>query len=102
MKRAMILVAGAALAACAGKPPVEVRIQRVEVPVAVQPIAPAQVPAMPKPLPKRPASVSAALDLALAKVCEFVGYALRADPLLRVSAGMAQAEPAKYPECEGR
>jgi hypothetical protein len=97
MKRAIIL---AVLLAGCSTPAVKERVVEVKVPVAVQPIKPEQIPALPKPLTKRPASTSAALDLALAKVCEFVGYALKADPLLRVSAGAPQSEPPKFPECE--
>jgi hypothetical protein len=72
----------------------------VKIPVAVQPIKPAQVPAVPAPLGPRPQSLSAAADLLLAKHCEFVAYALRADPLLRVSAGMPQQPLPQFPECE--
>jgi hypothetical protein len=67
---------------------VQTRTVEVKVPVAVQPIKPAQVPAVPAPLGPRPQSLSAAADLLLAKHCEFVAYALKADPLLRLSAGM--------------
>jgi hypothetical protein len=78
------------------------RTETVEVvkPVATRPIRPADVPTLPAPLPKRPESVSSALDLALAQVCRFVAYALKAEPLLRVSAGLPPAESPKYPECE--
>lgn len=80
------------------------RTETVEfkVPVAVQPIKPEQVPAPPAPLPPRPTSLSAAADVLLAKVCELEAYVLRADPLLRLSAGLPQQALAKYPECEGR
>jgi hypothetical protein len=78
----------------------QTRTVEVKVPVAVQPIKPAQVPAVPAPLAKRPASLSAAADLLLAKVCELEAYALKADPLLRLSAGMPQQALAKFPECE--
>jgi hypothetical protein len=46
------------------------------------------VPPYPAPLGPRPQSLSAAADLLLAKHCEFVAYALKADPLLRLSAKM--------------
>lgn len=85
---------------CAGTTPVRDRIVEVVKPVAVQPIKSADVPVLPAPLPKRPADARQALDLALAQVCNFVAYALKADPLLRVSAGMPQVEAPKYPECE--
>lgn len=91
----------ALLGACQ-TPATRTQTVEVKVPVAVQPISPQQVPAVPKPLGPRPTSISAAADVLLAKVCEFVGYALKADPLLRVSAGAPQSALAKYPECEGR
>lgn len=72
----------------------------VKVPVAVQPIKPAQVPSPPAPLGPRPQSLSAAADALLAKVCELEAYALKADPLLRLSAGMPQSALPKFPECE--
>jgi hypothetical protein len=88
-----------ALAACQ-TPAVKDRVVEVRIPVAVQPIKPDQVPIVPAPLAKRPASLSAAADLLLAKVCELEAYALKADPLLRLSAGMQQQALAKFPECE--
>jgi hypothetical protein len=88
-----------ALAACQ-TPAQQIKTVEVKVPVAVQPIKPAQVPAVPAPLAKRPPSLSAAADLLLAKVCELEAYALKADPLLRLSAGMPQQPLARFPECE--
>lgn len=93
------LIAAAALTACQ-TPPVRDRVVTVSVPIATTPIKPADVPKMPAPLPKRPANVSSALDLALGKVCEWVAFGLRADPLLRVSSGQPPLEPPKFPECE--
>jgi hypothetical protein len=87
------------LAACQ-TPAVQTRTVEVKIPVAVQPIKPAQVPAVPKPLGPRPQSLSAAADLLLAKHCEFVAYAILADPLLRVSAKMPPQALPPYPECE--
>jgi hypothetical protein len=81
-------------------PAVKDRVVEVRVPVAVQPIKPDQVPIVPAPLAKRPASLSAAADLLLAKVCELEAYALKADPLLRLSAGMPQQALGRFPECE--
>ena len=93
------LIAAAGLSACS-TPVVKDRIVEVDKPVAVQPITAAQVPAVPKPLGPRPQSLSAAADTLLAKVCELEAYALRADPLLRVSAGMQQTPLPAFPECE--
>jgi hypothetical protein len=56
----------------------------------------------PAPLGPRPSSLSAAADALFAQVCKLEAYVLRADPLLRVSAGEKPAELPKYPECEGR
>lgn len=97
MKRTLILAL--MLAGCS-TPPVRDRVVEVVKPVAVQPIKPEQVPAMPAPLPPRPGSLSAAADVLLAKVCQWVAYGLRADPLLRVSAGDRPSAAATYPECE--
>jgi hypothetical protein len=102
MNRAIIILAFAQLTACASTPAVKDRIVVEKVPVAVQPITPAQIPAVPAPLGKRPASLSAAADLLLSKVCELEAYALKADPLLRLSAGSPQQALARFPECEGR
>jgi hypothetical protein len=90
-----------ALAACQ-TPATKTVVQEVRVPVAVQPIKPADVPALPTPLPKRPADARQALDVALAQVCRWVAFGLRAEPLLRVSAGLPPQEPPAYPECSKR
>jgi hypothetical protein len=89
------------LSGCA-TPAVQTRTVEVKVPVAVQPIKPAQVPAVPAPLGPRPQSLSAAADALLAKHCEFVAYALLADPLLRLSAGEPPRPLPQFPECERR
>jgi hypothetical protein len=87
------------LTACS-TPAVKEKIVEVRVPVAVQPIKPADVPTPPAPLPPRPGSLSAAADVLLSKWCAAVGYMLKADPLLRVSAGVPQKPLEHYPECE--
>jgi hypothetical protein len=74
----------------------------VEVPVATHPLKPEDMPTPPAPLGPRPQTLSAAADALLSKECEWVAFGLKADPLLRVSAGMPQRALAKYPECEGR
>jgi hypothetical protein len=81
-------------------PAVKTETVEIKIPVAVQPIKAEQVPQLPAPLPRRPADARAALDLALAQVCHFVAYALKADPLLRLSAGLPPQTLPKYPECE--
>lgn len=98
MKRLLITTA-LVLSGCATG---ATRIQTVEVkvPVAVQPIKPAQVPPVPAPLGPRPQSLSAAADVLLADHCKWVAYGLLTDPLLRVSAGMPQLPLPRYPECE--
>lgn len=87
------------LTACA-TPATRTETVTVKVPIAIQPIKPAQVPTPPAPLGPRPNSLSAAADTLLAKVCQLESYVLRADPLLRVSAGLPPAALPKYPECE--
>lgn len=89
----------ALLAACQ-TPATRIQTVEVKVPVAIQPIKPEQIPTPPAPLGPRPQSLSAAADVLLSKWCAAVGYMLRADPLLRVSAGVEQKALAKYPECE--
>jgi hypothetical protein len=97
------LIAAAALAVTScTTPAVKTETIEVRVPVAVQPITPAQVPTPPAPLGPRPSSLSAAADALFAQVCKLEAYVLRADPLLRVSAGQKPTELPKYPECEGR
>lgn len=97
-----VVLFGFLLAACSTPTVVRDRVVEVSVPIAVQPIKPADVPAVPTPLPPRPKELSAAADVLLSKVCEWVAFGLKADPLLRVSAGMRQEALAAYPECEGR
>jgi hypothetical protein len=97
MKRSAILTF-LIVASCAD-PAVKIQTVEVKVPVAVQPITPEQVPAVPKPLGPRPQSLSAAADLLLADHCRWVAYAILADPLLRVSAKMPAQPLPKYPEC---
>lgn len=71
------------LSACASKPAIEVRTVRVEVPVPVACVAVADVPVRPGPLPPRPEDARQALDLAVAKILEYFGYADKADAVLR-------------------
>lgn len=97
---AVLASAALALAACSTPTVTKVETVEVKVPVAVQPIRPDQVPEPPEPLGPRPQSLSATADVLLAKVCEFVAYAVQADPLLRISAGGQPAAVPKYPECE--
>lgn len=102
MKRAGIIfgiIFAGKLAACS-TPAVHDRIVEVDKPVAVQPIKPADVPAVPAPLPPRPKELSAAADVLLSRWCAAVAYMLKADPLLRVSAGMPQQALPSFKECE--
>jgi hypothetical protein len=98
--RSLQIATGAMLLAACSTPPVKVETVEVKVPVAVRPIRADQVPAVPKPLGPRPPSLSAAADVLLSRWCAAVAYILRADPLLRVSAGVPQQALARYPECE--
>jgi hypothetical protein len=96
----LVAAAACVLAGCATTAAVQERVTEVKVPVAVQPIKPDQVPTVPTALPGRPGTLQQAADLLLSKWCEGVAYFLRADPLLRISAGEHPADPPKYPECE--
>lgn len=89
------------LSGCA-TPAVEYKTVEVKVPVMVQPLKPEQVPAVPAPLGSRPDALPDALDVLLAKHCELVAYVLKADPLLRVSAGVPMADLPVYRECGER
>lgn len=101
LKRILALSTVLVLAGCQ-TPATRVEVKEVQVPVAVQPLKPDQVPTPPAALGPRPGSLSAAADLLLAKVCQLESYVLRADPLLRLSAGMPPQSLPKYPECENR
>jgi hypothetical protein len=94
------IVALCLLCSACQTPAVKDRIVEVQVPVATHPVKAEQVPAVPAPLAPRPSALSAAADLLLSKVCEFESYALKADPLLRVSAGLPPQDLPKYTECE--
>jgi len=101
MNKILAIAAILLLAACQ-TPATRTEIKEVRVPVAVQPIKVEQVPSVPAPLPPRPSSLSAAADVLLSKVCEWVAYGLKADPLLRVSAGEPQMPLHAYPECKDK
>jgi hypothetical protein len=90
------------LSGCASTAPVQDRIVEVKIPVAVQPIKATDIPPVPPPLGPRPPTLRQSADKALAGWCEAVSYIVRADPLLRISAGGRPAPLPKYPECEGR
>jgi hypothetical protein len=89
------------LAACGTTSAVRTETVEVKVPVAVQPIKRDQVPPTPAPLPPRPPTLPQAADMLLSKWCEAVAYFLKADPLLRISAGDHPVDLVRYPECEG-
>lgn len=101
MKRILTLSAMLAigLTGCA-TPAVKLQTVEVKVPVATPMLKPDQVPAPPAPLGPRPQSLSAAADALLAKVCQLEAYVIRADPLLRISAGEDARALPKFPECE--
>lgn len=97
----LVVVAGL-LSACASTPPVETKTITVDVPVAVQPITPSQIPTPPAPLGKRPPTLPQAADALFAQVCSLEAYVMRAVPLLSVSAGLPPAQAPVYPECANR
>lgn len=76
-----------ALGGCATRQPA-VEIRTVEVPVLrVETCFNASdLPKVPAGLPKRPSTVSSALDIAVAKVIELQGYAAKANALLNICA----------------
>jgi hypothetical protein len=86
VKRIVILTLLAA--GCAHKEPA-MQVRTVEVPVlrVEKCVAAGDVPRRPAALPKRPKSISAALDLAVAKVLEWQSYGDRADAVLKGCAG---------------
>jgi hypothetical protein len=96
----VIAVVLSALTASCSTPVVRDRVVEVDKPIAVQPIKPADVPPVPAPLGPRPQSLSAAADVLMSHWCAAVAYMLKADPLLRVSAGMPQEALPEYAECE--
>lgn len=90
------------LAGCASTSAVQDRPVEVKVPVAVQPIKATDIPPVPAPLGPRPPTLRQSADKALAAWCEAVSYFVKADPLLRISAGDHPVTLPKYPECEGK
>lgn len=87
MKRVVMLAF--VLAGCAGKPPPAVDVRTVEVPVVrvEKCLEVADLPRRPAALPKRPATIGAALDVAVAKILEWQTYGDRADAVMKGCAG---------------
>lgn len=100
--RLAIAYVGLAIVSACSTPATRVEVKEIRIPVAVQSLRPDQIPQVPAPLGPRPKSLSAAADTLLASHCEFVAYVLKADPLLRLSAGLPQQSLPRFPECEGR
>lgn len=101
----LLLTAGCtlALAACATRGPVrEIQTRDVVVTHVERAVRPDQVPTPPAPLEQRASPISAALDQAVAKICEYVAYADFADPLLQHAAGAAAVSRIVEPVCQGR
>lgn len=86
MKR--IVVLALLLAGCAHKQP-GIEVNTVEVPVirVEKCLAAGDIPKRPADLPKRPANISSALDVAVAKVLEWMSYGAKADAVMRGCAG---------------
>jgi hypothetical protein len=104
MKTLILSAALLALAACATAPVREIETQEVVVTHVERAITEQQVreTAPPAPMGPRPGTVSAALDASLAKLCEYVSYADRADTLLQHGAGMAPVQRVMEPICQGQ
>lgn len=100
MRTLLIGAVACLLGGCGAGVVVQERVRSVSVPVAVRPVQPDQIPALILPLNNRPASDAAAADLLLAKFCEALEYMFKADPLLRVSAGLEPRPFPRYPQCE--
>ena len=101
IKLCNLFVAAAGLSACA-TPAVRERVVEVSKPVATHPVDPKDVPVAPGSLGKRPPTLQQAADKALSGWCGAVAYMLKADPLLRLSAGLPPVELGAYPECGER
>lgn len=99
--RTILIVPALAMAACATSSE-RVRIVEKAVPVATRPIAAADVPAVPGPMGKRPATAAAAADALLAKLCGWVNYGEVAQQLLALAAGLPAPARLRYPECGDR
>lgn len=103
MKATLILFGALALSACATPAPIhDIRTQEVAVTHVERAVTEQQVReiAPPAPMGPRPSALSAALDLAVAKLCEYVGYAGRADPLLQHAAGLTPVQRVVEPICQ--
>lgn len=101
MTRILIIGLALLLAACGEHPQaLGERIIEKDIPVAVQPIKPADIPPLPPPLGPRPPSAPQAADAAFAGYCRAISFIIRAFPLLRVSAGLPAAQAGPYPECK--
>lgn len=98
--RSLQVATGALLLAACSTPATRTVTKEVLVPVATHPVKAGDVPSPPAPLGPRPKSLSAAADVLLADHCRWVAFALKAMPLLQVSAGVAVTPLASYPECE--
>lgn len=98
----LLISAIALLSACSTTAPERIRIVEKVVPVSEKPIAAADIPKVPAPLPPRPKSLKAASDLLLAKHCEWVTYADDANRLLAHSAGLPPPPPLSFEECKER
>jgi hypothetical protein len=100
MTRFILAAACLAVAACAtGAAEKEIETHEVVVTRTERAVTEAQVPTPPRPISARPADASSALDTLAAKLCEYVGYADKADPLLQNAAGMTVTQRVFEPIC---
>ena len=84
MRRLLSLCGALALSGCAtAQRGIEVRTVEVPVLRVETCIDEADIPRRPGPLPRRPASAVAALDIAIAKLLEWTSYGEKADALLK-------------------
>lgn len=100
MNRSLQVATGALLLAACQTPATRTVTKEVFIPVATKPIKVADVPTPVGPLPPRPKQLQAAADILLSWHCRMVAYMYRADPLLRISAGLPARDLPAYPECD--
>lgn len=99
--RILALAAALSIAACASSGVKEIETHEVVVTRTERAVSEEQVreTVPPAPLSPRPADVSSALDVAIAKLCEWVGYGEKADLLLQHAAGISPAQRVVEPVC---
>lgn len=94
-----VIVAAVLLTGCVSAP-VQTKTVEVDVPVAVHPIKPSQIPPLPAQLGPRPSDARDGEAVALAGRCDAISFVIKAWPLLNVSAGLGAVQAPVYEECK--